>query len=213
MVAVSLYGTFYIWENLFEDISYKFCAIISYRLLPSSRLKIHIYFRLFRQTTVIERPSLIRKEKTACEKCGTQTRRNNIVRQKKRCSLGTLYCTQCPYFSTKSQNYLNYYIAMKHTAPKLDITFKCKICYQEFPGFYALRQRRNTQHGIQIGSVTRHVDVGDVADHRLRAELHSCQHFLEDFQMERARHKVINYAMETLNKTIVNEKLHLFFNI
>ena len=50
---------------------------------------------------------------------------------------------QCPNFSTKSQNDLNYHIAKKHSAQKLDVTFKCKLCYQEFPGFYALRQHIN----------------------------------------------------------------------
>ena len=32
-----------------------------------------------------------------------------------------------------------------------------------------------------------------------------------DLELERARHKVINYAVETLNETIVNEKLDPFF--
>ena len=86
-----------------------------------------------------------------------------------------MYCTQSPNFSTKSQNDLNFYIAKKHSAPKSEIIFKCKLCYQEFPGFYALRQYRNTQHGKQIGSGTRDVDVehimGDIQDHRLREEL------------------------------------------
>ena len=54
--------------------------------------------------------------------------------------------------------------------------------------------------------------VGDVEDHRLREELRSCQHFLVDSELESARHKVFNYAVETLNETIVNEKLHHFFN-
>ena len=49
--------------------------------------------------------------------------------------LGTLYCTQCPSFFTKSQSDLNYHIAKMRSAPKPDITFKCKLCYQEFPGF------------------------------------------------------------------------------
>ena len=103
--------------------------------------------------------SLIRKEKITCENCGTQTTRNNIVRHKKRCSVGTLYCAQCPNFSEKSQNDLNYHIVKKHSAQKPDITFRCKLCYQEFPGFYALRQHRHTQHGLQIGSGSRVVDV------------------------------------------------------
>ena len=54
--------------------------------------------------------------------------------------------------------------------------------------------------------------MGDVEDHSLRKELRSCQHFLVDSELERARHKVFNYAVETLNETIVNEKLDQFFN-
>ena len=138
------------------------------------------------------------------------------MRHKKRSSVGTRYCTQCPNCSTISQNDLNYHIAKKHSAPKLDATFKCKLCYQEFPGFYALRQHRNTQQGTQIGSVTGEVDVenivGDVGNHRLREELRSCQPFLVASELERARHNIFNYAVETLNETIVNEKLDLFFN-
>ena len=69
---------------------------------------------------------------------------------------------------------------------------------------------------MQIGSRSRDVDVehilGDVEDQRLREELRSCQHFLVDSELERARHKVFNYAVETLNETIVNEELDIFFN-
>ena len=46
----------------------------------------------------------------------------------------------------------------------------------------------------------------------MREELRSCKHFLVDSELERARHKVINYAVGTLNETIVNEKLDHFFN-
>ena len=104
-------------------------------------------------------------------------------------------------------------MAKKHSAPKLDVIFKCKLCFQEFPGFYALRQHRNTQHGMQIGSGTRDVEhiMGDVEYHSLREELRSCQQFLVDSELERAGHKVFSYAVETLNETIVNEKLDLFF--
>ena len=156
------------------------------------------------------------RSKVTCENCGTQITKLNLARNKKSCSAGTLYCTQCPTFFTKSQNDLNYHIAKKHSAPKPDVTFKCKICYQEFSGFYAFRQHLNTQHGMQIGSGTRDMDVkhivGDVEDHRLREELRFSQQFLVDFELEGARHKVFNYAVETLEETIVNEKLDHFFN-
>ena len=69
---------------------------------------------------------------------------------------------------------------------------------------------------MQVGSGARSVDmehiVGDVDDHRLREELRSCQQFLVDSELERARHKVFVYAVETLKETIVNEKLDHFFN-
>ena len=54
--------------------------------------------------------------------------------------------------------------------------------------------------------------VGDVEDHKLREDLRSCQHFLVDSELEKARYKVLNYAVETLNEAIVNEKLDHFFN-
>ena len=180
-------------------------------------LRSPLSFRLFCQTTITEMPSLIREEKITCENCGTQTTRNTIVRHRKRCSVGTLYCTQCPNFSTKSQSDLKYHIAKKHSAPNLVVTFNCKLCYQAFPGFYALRQHKNTQHGMQIGTETRDVKlehkVGDVEDHSLREELRSCQHFLVDSKLEKARHNVINYGVETLNETIVNDKLDHFSTI
>ena len=127
-----------------------------------------------------------------------------------------MYCTQCPIFSTKSRNEPNYHTALKHSAPKPNVPFNCKLCYQEFSGFYALRQHRNTQDGMQIGSRTRDVDVehivGDVEDHSLREELRSCQHFVVESELLRARHKIFNYGVETPNETIVKEKLDHFFN-
>ena len=68
---------------------------------------------------------------------------------------------------------------------------------------------------MQIKSRTRNLDkehiVVDVEDHKLREELRSCQH-LVDSELERVIHKVFNYAVETLNQTIVNEKIDHFFN-
>ena len=69
---------------------------------------------------------------------------------------------------------------------------------------------------MQIGSGTRDVNleriVEDVEDHSLGDELRSCQSFLVDSQLEKARHKEFNYAMESFNEIIVNEKLDHFFN-
>ena len=104
-------------------------------------------------------PSLNRYEKVTCENCGTQTTKLNLAPHKKRCSAGTLQCSQYPNFSTNLQNDLNYHIAKKHSAAKPDIAFKCKLCYAEFPGFYILRQHRKTQHGPQMGLRASNIDV------------------------------------------------------
>ena len=71
---------------------------------------------------------------------------------------------------------------------------------------------------MQIGSRTRKKDVehkvADIEHHRLREELRSCQQFLVDSELEKARHKLLNYAIENLNAEIVDEKLdHLFNNL
>ena len=190
----------------------------------SSLLHLHCYsqvtsfldvnFRSFSLTNFFRRPSLKRYVKIKCEKCGTQTTKINLALHKKRYSAGTLYCIQCPNFSTKSQNDLNYHIARKHSASEPDVTFKCKPCYQEFPGFYALRHHKNTQHGMQIGERTRDVDVenklGDNDDESL-GKMKSCKHFLRDTEMENGRHRVFNFAMSSFGIHLLNDKLVFVF--
>ena len=160
-------------------------------------------------------PSLNRYEKVTCENCGTQITKLNLARHKKSCSAGTLHCSQCSNFFTKSENPLNYRIAKKHSVPKPDITFKCKLCYAEFPGFYALRQHRNTQHGSQMGFVANNIDVedivADVDDQSLREELESCNHFLTDTELENGRHRVFNFAMSSFDMSLLNDKLDYVF--
>ena len=89
----------------------------------------------------------------------------------------------------------------------------CKLCYQECPGFNALLEHKNTQNGIPIK--TTNVDPDDIInefdDATLNEELRSCQNFLVDSQLEKARQKVFNYAVKSLNETIMTGKLDRFF--
>ena len=124
MIASSFYGIFRVRENICKKTCYKFLAIVSVALPPSSRFNLQVFFRILCQTPFIEMLSLNRNEKVNCDKCGTQTANLNLARHKKRCSVGTLYCTHCPDFSTKSQNDLDYRFAKKPSAPKPHLTFK-----------------------------------------------------------------------------------------
>ena len=159
-------------------------------------------------------PSVIRK-KVACEHCGTQVTRINLSRNKKGCSIGTPYCTQCPNFSTSSQDDLNYHVAKKHCVPRPSITYKFERCHAEFPGFYSLCQHKNTQHRTQTGFGASNFDVedivGDVDDQNLREHLESCKHFLTDTEMENGRHRVFNFVMSSLDITLLEDKLDYVF--
>ena len=158
-------------------------------------------------------PSLDRTVKYSCENRGTLVLRKNLSRHKSRCSDGTLYCPKCPSFSTKSRDDINYHIAKQHSAAGPSKTYKCKLCHAEFPGFYALRQHKNTQHGKQIGFGASNIDVeeivGDVDDRNLREELQSCKHFLVDSEIRKGRHSVFNFAVNNLTQSKAQMKLKL----
>ena len=62
--------------------------------------------------------ALIQNEKVTWDNCDTLTTKPNLARHMKSCSTGTLYCTQCPNFSSKAQSGLSYHIDKKHSAPK-----------------------------------------------------------------------------------------------
>ena len=116
--------------------------------------------------------------------------------------------------SPQNHKMISVTILLGRTAPQnlmssSSVNFVIKS-FQDFT-LYVSIETLNTE----CKSTTRDVNVehmvGDIEDHRLREELRSCQHFLVDSELERARHKVFNYAVETLNETIVNEELDQFF--
>ena len=80
-------------------------------------------------------PPLNRYEKVTCDNCGTQTTKLNLARHKKRCSVKTLYCTQCLNFSTKSQSDLNHHIAKKQKASNLMSPSSVKFFIKSFQDF------------------------------------------------------------------------------
>ena len=86
-------------------------------------------------------PALVRNVKVTCRNCGTSVTKKHLCRHNSSCSGGKLYCANCPNFSIKSRDDLNYHMAKKHATPRVKTIHKCKICLKEFSGFYALRQQ------------------------------------------------------------------------
>ena len=155
-------------------------------------------------------PALDRNKKITCDKCGTQTTKKNIVLHKTRCSGGTLFRTQSPNFSTKSRDDLHYHIAKKPATPRVKTTHKSKICFKEFSDFYALRQHKTNEHGIQMKEAE--FDVNNFPEANgadLKEELQACQHFLVDSELERGRHRVFNFTMSTFDNSSISKKFDL----
>ena len=157
-------------------------------------------------------PALDQNVKVTCGNCGTSVTKQKLSRHKSRCSGGTLYCANCPNFSTKSRDDLNYHIAKKHATPRAKNIHKCKICFKPFPGYYALRQHKTSEHGIRMKSAE--FDVNNLLeddDADLKEELQACQHFLVDSELKKGRHRVFNFAMSTFDISLINKKLDLVF--
>ena len=156
-------------------------------------------------------PALDRNVEDTCGNCGTSVTKQQLSRHKLRCSGGTLYCPNCPNFSTKSRDHINYQIVKKQATPRVKILHKCKIFFKKFSGFYALRQHKTGGYGIQIKSAE--VDVNNVLendDADLKEELQAYQHFLVNSELKKGRHRIFNFAMSTFDNSS-NKNLDLVF--
>ena len=92
-------------------------------------------------------------------------------------------------------------------------THKCKICFEEFSGLYALRQHKTSEHGNLLKSAE--FDVNNFLednDTDLKEELQARQHFLVDSELEKGRHRVLNFAMSIFDNSLIPEKLDLVFS-
>ena len=157
-------------------------------------------------------PGFNRNEKITCDKCGTQVTKRINKRHTTRCSAGTLPCPQCPNFSKTTQSDLNYHIAKRHPTPRVNFPHKCKICFKEFSGFYALQPHKTREHGIQMESTLLEAkNLLEDNDADLKEELQACQLFLVDSELQKARHRVFNFAMSTCDNSLINMKLDWIF--
>ena len=152
------------------------------------------------------------------EKGGTRITKLFLARYKKICVTGTLYCTQCTDFFTQSRAEMNYHyrISKKHPKATARVVHECKICDRDFHGFYNLREHKRKDQGAQRGSAARNIDVTqlveNVDDISLKEDLETCKHFFVDSEIEKGRHRVYNFAMDTLEPKNPLEKLYVVFD-
>ena len=149
-------------------------------------------------------PDFDRNVRVNCGKCGTSVTKKHPSRHKLSCSGGILFCPKCLNFSNKSRDSLNDHFAKKRAIPRVKVAHKCKTCFEEFSGFYALRQHKLSEHGIQMRSAE--LDKNNFLeddDTDLKEELQPCQHFPVDSELEKGRHRVFSFAMSTLDNSLI----------
>ena len=155
--------------------------------------------------------ALHRNVKVTCGNCGTSVR--SIYLDTNPAAVVEHCIVQIVPISLLNQEMIYYHIAKKHATPPMKNTHNCKYCFKEFSGFYALRQHKTSEHGLQMKSAE--FDVSNLLedeDADLKEELQACQHFLVDSELEKGRHRVFNFAMSTFDNTLINTKLDLVFN-
>ena len=111
---------------------------------------------------------------------------------------------------------MNYHIAKKHSTATARVFHKCNLRNKGFQSFSNLREHKRKELGAPRGSEGRNVDMahvmGDVADKSLKEEMKTCRHFLVDSGMEPRRHRVYNFAIDTLDPKNLLEKLDVVFD-
>ena len=155
-------------------------------------------------------PALDRNVKVIRGNCGNSLTKQKLSRYKSRCSGGSLYCANCPNFSTESRDDLTYHIAKKHSAAGPKNNHTCKECSIEFPNFYSLRHHKQSYHTAETTSREKAdmqslADAGD--DKSLEEELQSCRHFLVDSEIQKGTHSVFNFVVNNLTAQVIEEKL------
>ena len=79
-----------------------------------------------------------------------------------------------------------------------------------------MREHKGKDHGAQKGSGAQNADItqilGDVVDKSLKEKLETCNHFLEDSEIENGRHRVYNFAMDSLHPGDLLEKLDVVYD-
>ena len=156
-------------------------------------------------------PALDRNVKVTCGNCGTSVTKKNLSRHKLRCRGGTLYCTNCPIFSTTSRAHLNYHIAKKTQCSRSNNSHTCKECSIEFPSFYSLRHHKQRYHTAKTTSSREKVDMQSLADEghdkSLEEELQLCRYFLVDSEIQKGRHSVFNFVVNNFTAQVIEKKL------
>ena len=118
--------------------------------------------------------------------------------------------------SSEPHGHLKDHLAENHSTSWLKITYKCKLCFEDFYCFYSFWLRKNNQQWVQIKATNDYQDsfLEKVDDKKVQVNLRVRQPFWVDSELEKGCCRVFKVCLSTLSKSLINDKLdYLFKNI
>ena len=111
---------------------------------------------------------------------------------------------------------MKYHIAKKQSKATVSVSHNCRNCDKDFHSFYLSWEHKPKEHGAERSSgaqndVVEHV-LGNVDDNSLKEELGTCKDILVDNEIVTGKHRVYNFAMDTLDPKNQLEKLDVVFD-
>ena len=214
MVALSPYGILHKWEKFSKISRYKFFTSISFALLQSNCFNFSVHSRLFCLRPFLQMPYLYRYEKLHV-RIVVPKLQSSIFPVTRRVALLVHCIVSNVPISPQNPKMICITILLRSSAPRnlmspSSVNFVIKS-FQDYT-LYVNIKTLNTECKSDQEQMWMWNIQWEMEDHRLREELRSCQRFLVDSELERAGHKVFNYAIENINAEIVDEELDHFFN-
>ena len=150
------------------------------------------------------------KKKLLSKNRATQSSKNNLVRQKKTCLVGTFMVLKVPN-SQLVCRLISTLTLQKSIVYRNKKTHKCQFCHEVLSGFNFFRLLKQKLHSVQSVLETKKVDVtkllGQIDDESYTKGLERGKRFLVDSEMENRKHRVFNFAMDLLEANTSIQKL------
>ena len=99
---------------------------------------------------------------------------------------------------------------------RLSLSKDTKVCDEDSHSSYLLREQKLKEHGTRIGSGNQHVDVThplrDIDDISLKEESETRNDLLVVSEIEKGRHRMCNFTMDTLHPKYLLANLAVVFD-
>ena len=119
-----------------------------------------------------------------------------------------MYSRHCPNYSTTFQADWNHHVPMNRSRVRLKNTYDCRFCLKNYLAY----MRYENKEGLTVEFQSRHRILKwtlslKTSMTQTQKEPIACKNFPVDFELEKLRLSVINFALSAFNNSFTYEKL------